>query len=202
MISLLIEVAENELPKRYQQWLYIKTNDLPNDLYFIPYRGEGASTVLKFVIIPVFTLLSLLTAIPMFYGWFRMLAGMEYDGASVILLPALAIPFGIIAFRYYRKFRRLEGERMMTESGEYHDGVFYNSDALLIINEDIHTLLPRHTIRGISEKFTENYDRQVIINGKYPEGDTYKIRLPLTHRKEMMSLLQKWIETQDIEDRF
>jgi len=198
MISLLIEVTENELPKHYQQWLYIKTNDLPDDLHFIPYRGEGASIVLKFIIIPIFILLSLLTAIPMFYGWFKMLAGMEYDGASVILLPALAIPFGIIAFRYYRKFRRLEGERMMTESGEYHDGLFYDSDVLLIINEDIHTLLPKHTIQRISEKFTENYDRQIIISGKYPEGDAYKIKLPLTHRKEMVSLLQTWIETESI----
>ena len=75
MIPLLIEVPENELPKRYQQWLYIKTNDLPEELNFIPYRGEGASSVLKFIIIPVFAVLSLLTGIPKIYGWIKMVVG-------------------------------------------------------------------------------------------------------------------------------
>ncbi len=194
MIPLLIEVPENELPKRYQQWLYIKTNDLPEGLGFVPYRGEGASSVLKFVVIPLFALLSLLTGIPMIYGWIKMIAGLEYDGASVVLLPALAIPFGMIAVRYYRKFRRLERERTMTESGEYHDGVFFDEDALLIIDEEVNTLVPKHSIREVSEKFTENYDRQVIIAGKSVDGSLYKIKVPLTHRKEMMTTLKKWIE--------
>lgn len=191
MTPILIEVSEDELPKFHQQWLSLNTNELNHTLNFIPYKGEGADMMLKFIMI-VFLALSLLTAIPSIYGWVRMLIGLEYDGASVVLLPALAIPFGIIATNYYKRYQKLRHDRTLVESGTCIQGVFYDHDAMLVIHDELCTLIPKNAIQKIDEKLTKNNERSITIIIQNAEQSPQKIKLPLTSRKEVATKLQNW----------